>query len=310
MYSIYAKYTTPKILKIYDGIPFDVTEKLITMFNKGTLINKTGLTDEEVKTLIADDYFKDIIKVKVEENEDKIKDWAKNNVLNERMVSRFVNKYIDIVNELYKINNKIDDPDDVYGNDVSLYESKEWIENKLVPIDYSSSNNNRITIPFAHGYGFNTCLNIIKTDKYLPIANIEPENIKTMVKIGKFNETFLNDNSLGRYIFYLGINMQGNIFGINRISPEIIQKTTPYIFSPIYFNSKHYNKDWNNEVTTKELMLKVGDIGNYIRTIRLAKHEMINAFTVEVYEKMKKITSQEDFLKFLDEFISKSFSMK
>jgi hypothetical protein len=290
-------------------VPYEMAHTLASLDNKGKLYNKNSVTDEEVKSLIVDNYYKDLLESMIDANEILIEKWAKSNVLNHVMVTRFMKTYIAHINELYKILN------DMYDDESEVADIK-WFEDKLVPIE-EFAQSHPVIMPFIHGFGFNVALNIPKTDKFLPLANTEPYNVRGLSNVGKFKETLLNNNSLGGYVLFMDLSRTSrDLFGVNRITSRMIQQTVPFIFSPEYIKSERMTCNKNDRAikhlrnSNKEGELNERILGFYLKAIEKIKFDMINEFDTKVYTNLLKLESNEYIDKYVDDYITNMKKMK
>lgn len=273
-----------------------ISSKIISFFDKNVY---------NIKKLITKEDFTDVLSSKMDENNDKIKKWADQNVLSGNLVIDFLNRYITFINKLYKIEKGIiEETYDRPRVDVDF----RWFDDRLVAVpEYSNYEMHQITMPFIHAYGFNSALNIMKTFKFLPMSNVEPYNIRSIAKIGPFKETLLTDGSLGEYILFLGYDRDKdrNLFALNRVTPQMIQSAVPFIYSPEYLTS--IKSDKNSEAIRhieeqgKDVKHEsVQIIGFYLKTIEKIKIDLMNSYDPRVYKNLLKLDGSPEFARFID----------
>ncbi len=286
----------------YQKVGYDMVNKLIQMDGRNKLSHKHDITEEEIEEIIKEDLFQGMVLSSIEKSDQILSQWCDRHYFNKVVVSKFVEKYIFYINKVYKILNKIEDIDyDIPEVDISL----EWFDKRL-PLVQEYKEKYKITMPFLHSYGFNIAINVIKTPFYLPIVDPSPENIKSISKMGKYLNTLIKDEYIGEYILFLGYGRMNSLYGINYVTPDMIQKAVPFIYSPSVYDPTKYKTDRNQEAIQKLLSgAEVGElnekiVGYYLKTLGKIKIDMINSFDPKIYSSYNKLDDNPVFEKYLE----------
>lgn len=265
-------------------IDYETAKKFAELDNSGKLLNRNELSEIEIKDMITDNYFPDILSSIVNDKQVQLESWSHMNYLSGNTVISFLNSYLKTTNSIYELENNIQ------NNNISL----DWFDKRLIAIpEYKFIDEHKIIMSYLHGYGFNIAMNMIKSEKFIPISYIDPSNIRSISKKGPFKETLLNDTSMGEYITFVGYDSskEKNLFCVSRVNVDMIQSSVPFIYSPNQLN----------KISTEQnlLLLKPMETGLYLETVNKIKMDLINNYTTKVYKNILKLDDNEQYKKII-----------
>jgi hypothetical protein len=278
-------------------ISYEVAKKFAELDISGKLLTREELSEVEIKNMITERYLPDTLTAVLEERRPDIDKWAHQNKLSGNTIISFLKSYLTVVNKLYEMENSITDEDE---QKLQL----EWFDKRLIAVpEYKFIIEHKIIMSFLHGYGFNVAMNVIKTDKFIPISYPDPSNIRGISRKGPFKaplkETLLNDTSMGEYITFVGYDSakEKNLFCISRVTSNMIQSAVPFIYSP-----ERYLKV---EIPSDLTLLKPPETGFYLETVDKVKLDMINSYTPTVYNNISNIDDNQDYKQFIADKLRK-----
>ncbi len=316
----------------YKDIDRDVLFNLTQLYNTNNLSIITPndkIPDNELDKLMSSGIVIDkyTSKFKEHEYEQYIEKWCVDRYLNYTSVASFFKNYLNLLGDLIKCENKLDENDSEVTNEKTGDLS--WFDKhtpQLININ-DVNKNDLVQIALINGYGYNLMRNIANinnTNYYISMFN---PLIDHVLKIGKTftpknptaikipNNTFIYNKCLSNTLLYISkkqdtTSEEENMNFIDNINPTIISRVIPQMMLniekyniPIY---EKYMRDYLNMLTVNRnsntLITKF--VNNYIKVIESIKIDLLNNQDKNVFEKISVIMENSSDTKYIRDLIS------
>ena len=316
----------------YKGMDKDVLFNLSQLYNtnKLSVALNDQISENELDKLMSSGVIIDkyISGFKEQEYEQYIKKWCIDRYLNYTSVSSFFKNYLNLLGDVIKCENKIDDNDYEVTNEIQ--EDISWFNShtpQLININ-EIDKNDLIKIALLNGYGYNLMRNISNINNisyYISIFNPQIDNI---LKIGKTftpkkpttikipNNTFIFNKCVGNTLLYISKKEddsdEENMNFIDNINPMIISRVIPQIILNIdkynIMDHEKYISFYLNMLTinrnSNPLVSKF--VNNYVRVIESIKLDLLNNQDKNVYEKISVIMENTNDKKYIRDLIAQT----
>jgi hypothetical protein len=300
-------YLEHKHDKQFIGIDKKILNKLIEMDGANKLDLSQEVTQKEAEEFIKKDIILEIVKEKLEQKSEFIKEWCRINYFDFDKVDRFIYEYLKFRNKIKKYKNKFYDIDhDAKQNDIPLKDFDKMLQ--IVPTVSAKWEENVVNC-LLYGYGYKVVRRIEGTELYLNVNSPEPKNvyrIATIFKKPKDLNTTLNKNYLGNYLHFIN-DKNNELLFINHITPKEVQKIVPIVYSPEKFMPINYDESKFTSVITELTQLlsvpideqkshmSVNLVSDYITTVKKIKRDWLSNYEPILWDSLVRLHNDNLF---------------
>lgn len=317
----------------YKGMDKEVLFNLSQLYNTNQLsvalndkISENELDKLMSSGVVIDKY---ISGFKEQEYEQYIKKWCVDRYLNYASVSSFFKNYLNLLGDVIKCENKLEEIDYEVTNEIQ--QDISWFNNHTPQLINTTEidKNDLIKIALLNGYGYNLMRNISNINDVSYYISIFNPQIDTVLKIGKTftpknpttikipNNTFISNKCVGNTLLYISKKEDNEsdediMNFIDNINPTIISRVIPQIISNMdkYNIMEHekYISFYLNMLTinriSNPLMSKL--VNNYVKVIESIKLDLLNNQDKNSYEKISVIMENTNDKKHIRDLISQT----